>query len=81
MFAVVGSSGFHTLYSQFSHAFGDRVVGSSVTEMSCVSQDCHCSDMLELRSQVRSIAVGNEPGHRNLRFVNDCKFTTQVLFT
>ena len=30
VFAVVGSSGFHTHYSQFSHAFGDRVLGSSV---------------------------------------------------
>ena len=53
VFAVVGSSGFHTVYSEFSHAFGDRVMGSSVTEMSCVSQNTHCSDVLELRSQVR----------------------------
>ena len=28
-------------------------MGSSVTEMSCVSQDSDCSDVLELRSQVR----------------------------
>ena len=30
VFAVVGSSGFHTLCPEFSHAFGDRVLGSSV---------------------------------------------------
>ena len=29
MFAVEGSSGFHTLYSEFSHALGDRVLRSS----------------------------------------------------
>ena len=52
VFAVAGSSGFHTLYSQFSHAFGDRVPGSSVAEMSCVSQNTDCSDVLVLRSQV-----------------------------
>ena len=53
MFSIVGSSGFHTLYSEFSHAFGDRVLGRGVTEKSCVSQDSDCSDVLELRSQVR----------------------------
>lgn len=50
VFAVVGSSGFHTLCSEFSHAFGDRAQGSSVSEMSCVSQNTDCSDVLVLRS-------------------------------
>jgi hypothetical protein len=44
VFAVAGSDGFHTVCSRFSHAFGDRVMGSSVTEMSCGSQNIDCSD-------------------------------------
>jgi hypothetical protein len=31
VFAVVGSSGFHTVCSEFSHAFGDRIVVIEVT--------------------------------------------------
>ena len=52
MFVVVGSSGFHTVCSEFSHALGDRVLGSSVTEMGCVSQNTECSGVPVLRSQV-----------------------------
>ena len=35
MFAVVGSSGFHTLYSQFSHACGGLVTGVVQSDIGC----------------------------------------------
>ena len=46
VFAVAGSSSFHTVCSEFSHAFGDRVLESCVAEMSCISRKSDCSDVL-----------------------------------
>ncbi len=53
MFAVVRSSGFDTVCSEFSHAFSDRDLGRSVTEMSCVSQNIDFSDVLERRTHAQ----------------------------
>ena len=47
------SSGFDTVCSEFSHAFSDRDLGRSVTEMSCVSQIIDFSDVLEQRTHAQ----------------------------
>ncbi len=75
MFAVSVSSGFHTLCSEFSHAFEveswDELSLRTLIVLTCWS----CA---RRRS---AIPAGNETGHINLRLPNDYKFAAEVLFT
>ncbi len=74
MFAVVGSSGFHTVCPEFSHAF--EVESWDESPLRTLIVPVYWS----YARRCGGIVVGDEIGHRNLRLTNDYKLSAQLSF-
>ena len=74
VFAVVGSSTFHTVCLEFSHAFEVESWDELSLRTLIVPAYWSCA------RRCGAIVVGEEIGHRNLRLPNDYKLSAQLSF-